>query len=240
MDTNKFKKIKTIASFGFLIIVIVLTIIVLIDMKDILIQSYQEKSVDLIRLYFEDLGILGIVILIMLHAVTILFTVIPLSPLQIVTGIIYNYKISFLICFIGAVLGNFFIYLLIRKIGSAFLSFFKKKDVEQVEFLSSKKMNKRFTIIILITYLIPGLPYGLIAYLTTKTSLKFWRYFIVTTLGVIPSIVIAILLSTAVVKTSLVNVLILMGLFIIIAFLAVKYTSRIFAFLTKDIKDETL
>lgn len=186
----------------------------------------------------DDYGIWKYIFMILMSSFQVFLTVMPGEPVQILSAITCGPLYGILNCIIGAAIGNTIMYLLVKifdfKIGG---KKYQKKTEEYDQYIDKDKPKdmRSKTMFILGLYFAPIIPDGVIAYTAVKCDMKFPRYFIVTTLGIIPQVVVCITGSTLFMKYSseifklseLLPILVI-GLFVfLLVFLIIKFKKQI-------------
>ena len=184
----------------------------------------------------QSYGIWKYIFMILLSTFQVFLTVMPGEPVQILSAITCGPLYGILNCVIGAAIGNTILYLLIKVFDFKISS--KKYDENKYESYvdeNKPKDMKSVTWFILGLYFAPIIPDGVIAYTAAKNNMKYPRYIIVTTLGIIPQVVACITASTLFMKyssqifklTELIP-LIVVGLYVfLIVFLIIKFKKKI-------------
>ena len=155
----------------------------------------QEQFVELIR----GFGIRGSITLSLLSMLQVVIPFMPEEPVQVLTGMGYGIWHGILICLVGIMLGNAIIYLACKIFGKSKVeSMHKSVDLDFEKLRTSKKV----VFLILLLYVLPAVPLGLICIFACSLNLKYPRYFLITTLGSIPSILVGVALGHMATATS--------------------------------------
>ncbi|NLD25894.1 MAG: hypothetical protein GX661_00885 [Acholeplasmataceae bacterium] len=235
---SKIKRLKKILSIIFIILMVASFLLLLYDFRDVIIEAIKIKSWDPIKQRFADFGFWSIFFISLTQALSILLTVIPGSPIQILAGISIGPVLGFIACLIGIFLGNLTIYLLVRKFGHNTDAFYENKDLDEMEKLAAKRGNRFFTQLLFVLYLIPVIPYGLIAFLGAKSKMKYPRFFLVTTFSAIPSVLLSIYLGRLLTDSDSVTMIILIVIFVLLTVMVTRHHKSIIKYLTnRPIKD---
>lgn len=148
----------------------------------------QEQFVELIRSF----GLRGSITLSLLSMIQVVIPFMPEEPVQVLTGMGYGVFHGILICLAGIVLGNTIIYIACKIFGkNSMESMHKSVDLDFEKLRTSKKV----VALILLLYVLPAVPLGLICIFACSLNLKFPRYFLITTIGSIPSIFVGVALG---------------------------------------------
>ncbi len=224
------KRTKKFLSILFLLTLLIGFILLLYEFRNVIIEAIDIGSWDPITSKFSEYGFWGIFFISLTQGITILMTVFPGSPIQIIAG--------FLACIIGIFVGNLAIYLLTRKAGSKAGSFYENKELSEIESVAAKRGQKFFAWFIIFLYLIPVFPYGLIAFTASKSKMRYPKYFLLTTIGSIPSTIVNIAMGKLLKESSYVTTIIIIVVFVLLTVLVTRYHQRIINYLTnRPIKD---
>ena len=147
-----------------------------------------DQFVELIR----DFGVRGVITLGLLSMLQVVIPFLPEEPVQVLTGMGYGIWYGTLICLAGIVLGNAIIYLAYKIFGKSKVeSIHKSVDLDFEKLRTSTKV----VFLILLLYILPAVPLGLICIFACSLNLRYPRYFLITTLGSIPSIFVGVALG---------------------------------------------
>lgn len=118
----------------------------------------------------------------------VIIAVIP--PVQIVGGVLFGWFVGCLLSFGGTLLGTFIIFMMVSRFGRPLVeAFVNEKHLEKFGFLQNEQKLIR---ILIILYLIPGVPKDVISYIVPLTPVKKKDFF----LYVMPCRLPAIIMST--------------------------------------------
>lgn len=201
MQTKKlYTKIMSIVLVvAFISLFIYLVVDLLSPLKELLFNGNDAPLKDTL----EGYGILKYIFMVMLSAFQIFSTIMPGEPIQILSAITCGAAYGFLVCLVGIIIGNIIMYISVKLFNVEIKD--KKHNQEELSLYIDKNEKqdvKSLTWFIIGLYLAPLIPDGVIAYTAVKNKMGFIRYLIVTTLGVIPQIVITITGSTIILKHS--------------------------------------
>ena len=139
-----------------------------------------------------ELGFRGYFTIALLSMLQVLIAFLPAEPVQVVAGISFGFWLGILWCAVGVLIGNTVIFLLYKFYGDGMRRYFVKNLHINFEKASSSKV---FAAVIIILYLLPAIPYGMICFLAASVGMKYHRYITLTMLGSLPSIVIGVALG---------------------------------------------
>ena len=133
-------------------------------------------------------GPVSVLIFTAIQALQVIIAIVP--PIQIVGGLLFGWFFGAILSFAGVVLGSLVIFLLVKKIGTPIVeAFVDEKQLKKFKFLQDER---KLTGILIVLYLIPGIPKDVLTYIVplTKVSTKdFFMY-------VMPCRLPAIIMST--------------------------------------------
>lgn len=186
--------------------------------------SEQQSGVQM-QEELKDIGLRGYITFGILSMLQVVLTFLPAEPVQVMAGLTFGFFGGFLCCFVGVLLGNSLIYLLYRSYGDRFTACFKRMPNLDPDKLGG---SYRLALIVLLLYLMPVIPYGVICLLAAATQMKYPRYILITTLGSIPTVCIGVGLGDMAISLSWILSL---GIFLVLVCLlivAVKNKEHLF------------
>lgn len=118
----------------------------------------------------------------------VIFALIPGEPLEIGGGYAFGALEGTVLCLIGAAAGSAAVFWFVRICGIRLVEvFFSKEKIQSLKFL--RMSSRRRNYIFLIIFMIPGTPKDLLCYFAGLTDIKFPIWFLISSLGRIPSVV---------------------------------------------------
>lgn len=133
-------------------------------------------------------GIWGVLIFTIIQALQVVIAVIP--PIQIVGGLLFGWFWGCLLSFAGTLLGTLCIFMLVKKFGRPIVeAFVNEEHLKKYKFLNNER---KLTVILMILYLIPGIPKDVISYIVPLTPIEKRDFF----MYVMPCRLPAIIMST--------------------------------------------
>lgn len=140
---------------------------------------------ELLSLY----GKISIAVFIGLQVLQVVVATIPGELVQIAGGYIYGAILGTLYSIVGISLGSIVAFLLARVFGFALLSeFIPKKSIEKYRFLMNSPKSVK---IILLLFLIPGLPKDIFNYIAGLTPVNSLLFFILSSTARIPALFVS-------------------------------------------------
>ena len=158
-------------------------------------------------------GIVGVLIFTFIQALQVVIAVIP--PIQVVGGVL---------SFLGTLLGTMAIFVLVKKFGRPIVeAFVDEKQLKKFKFLQNEK---KLTVILIILYLIPGIPKDVISYIVPLTPISKKDFFYYVMPCRLPAIVLSTILGSNVKSGNFTVALVVLG---------VALVAGIVGFLFKDV-----
>ena len=142
-----------------------------------------------IRIWAGQHTLLAVSVLIFAQVFQVFLAIIPAGPFQLAAGYAFGSVYGTLISLIGSAVGSILVYYLVKIYGKRVVSlFFSEEKINQ--FLP-EKLDRKWEILMVLIYLIPGSPKDLLAYLAglTNTHQALWIFIFI--FGRVPSILIS-------------------------------------------------
>ena len=141
-------------------------------------------------------GWLGYLTVIFVEALQMVVVFIPAEFIQISSGLSYPFPLALLLCDVGVCLGATIIFVLVRAF--RFENGAYQKTKEKIDRLSARSKKERSVVLFLyFLFFMPIIPFGAICYYGSSTKLRYWKYILTVSTGVIPSIVTSNLMGSA-------------------------------------------
>lgn len=174
-------------------------------------------------------GIKGVLVFLFIQAMQVLVAIVP--AIQIVGGVLYGWFWGSIISFAGIMLGSMAVWGIVKKLGAPLVqAIVSEKHMKKFSFLED---DRKLIIILIILYIIPGIPKDVVTYLVPLTKIKMRDFF----LYVLPWRVPAIMLSAAVgsnaTKGNYVTTVVFVCLTVLIAVFGLIFKDKILAALSK-------
>ena len=155
-------------------------------------------------------GIVGVLIFTFIQALQVVIAVIP--PVQVVGGVLFGWFWGGLLSFLGTLLGTMAIFVLVKKFGRPIVEAFVDE--------------KQLTVILIILYLIPGIPKDVISYIVPLTPISKKDFFYYVMPCRLPAIMLSTILGSNVKSGNFTVALVVLG---------VALVAGIVGFLFKDV-----
>lgn len=117
----------------------------------------------------------------------IVVAVLPGEPVELAAGYLFGFWEGTAICLAGGLVGTLVATALTRALGMRLVRAFF--SAEQLDGVAWMRDSKRFELVMLVVFLIPGTPKDVLTYAAGLTACPWWRIAAIATVGRIPSIV---------------------------------------------------
>lgn len=142
---------------------------------------------DAVRSWVEAQGPLAPLAMGVLVLAQIVVAVLPGEPVELAAGYLFGFWEGTAICLAGSLVGTLVITALVRALGMRVVHlFFSEEQLRSVSWLQD---SRRFELVMLVVFLIPGTPKDVLTYAAGLTACPWWRVAAIATVGRIPSIV---------------------------------------------------
>lgn len=113
--------------------------------------------------------------------------VLPGEPVELAAGYLFGFWEGTAVCLAGSLVGTVAVTALVRLLGMRIVrAFFSAEQLDGVAWLHD---SRRFELVMLIVFLIPGTPKDVLTYAAGLTTCPWWRIAAIATVGRIPSII---------------------------------------------------
>ena len=159
-------------------------------LKNLVAEDYTQEE---LRDQLMEFGWRGYIAMAVIAMLQVVCTFLPAEPFQMLSGYTFGFPVGLLCCMAGVIAGSGMIYLLQKIFGDKLRGFFMKKlDLDLGKIARSSKAM----FIIVLLYLLPVIPYGMICFFAAGLGMSYRRYFLVTSLGALPSVCIGVALGS--------------------------------------------
>lgn len=180
-------------------------------------QSVQQQ--------FASQGIGGWLIFLAIQTLQVVVAMIPGEPIEIFAGLLYGPVWGTLSCMLGIFIGSIIVYFLVKKLGMPIVSMFV--DPEKFQDLWFVRDEKRFEKIAFILFFIPGTPKDLLTWAAGLLKINPLRFFILSTLARIPSILTSTLAGASLISGDFVTMAIIFAVTGLISLLGIFIHKKI-------------
>lgn len=141
-------------------------------------------SLDKFRSYIVSLGNLGFIVFILFQILQTVIAPIPGEVIQAAGGYIYGVPLGTIYTTVGMLIGAVIAFYFTRFIGGSFIQ--KMLERKNCKWITDIMNSKKFSIILLIFFIIPGLPKDLLIYAAGLTNIKPLSFFSILLIGRFP------------------------------------------------------
>ncbi|HKK95827.1 MAG TPA: VTT domain-containing protein [Anaerovoracaceae bacterium] len=227
--TSMHDKLIAFLKLGLLFIISIIIPILLVTVnKDLLGQL--NSTEDLMMILDARKGF-AFLILIGLQILQIVICMLPGQPIQFASSYLYGFWQGYLISIIGAIVGTIITYNIAKFLGkdALHIMFGEKRVSDYMKKLNSGKSY----IIILLIYLIPGIPKDLMCYVAGLSEIKIRPFLIISTVGRTPGIMGSLIMGTMLESQNYIG-LVIMGLIaVMVAYIFYKNRNRVINYIDK-------
>ena len=195
----KIMKKKTMQRIFIVSIAIITIGLLFYFFKDIMIKllKYEkENNTQAINALLKDKGLLGCLIVTLVEALQMIVIFISAEFIQIAASISYPWYMTIFLCDLGVFIGATAIYYLVNflKFDSDIIS----KSSHKIDDIARKKKKENsITSFMYILFFMPIVPFGAVCYYGASKKVPYKKYILTVVTGVIPSILISMLMGTA-------------------------------------------
>ncbi|KZL94005.1 TVP38/TMEM64 family protein [Clostridium magnum] len=168
---NKFR--KNLLCKTLLVLLGAFTAIMLVKYLPIILEL--TMSLDKFRSYIVSLKGLGSIVFIAFQVLQTVIAPIPGEIIQVAGGYIYGVPLGLIYSIAGMLLGAIIAFYFTRMIGSSFVE--KLLNKENSQWMKDIMDSKKFSIILFIVFLVPGLPKDFLIYVAGLTPIRPLRFF---------------------------------------------------------------
>lgn len=226
-------KKKGIIKILLLIIALLLLFILLIKFIPKLLLI--TVSVEEFKKYILSMGHFGVFILILFQILQTIVAPIPGEVIQIASGYLYGITLGTIYSLIGLIIGSGIAFYFTRLIGRDFVERLIKK--KRLKWIKDIMESEKFEIVLLIIFIVPGLPKDFMIYVSGLTKIKSLRFFTILVLSRLPWIIISASVGSNINAGNYILTIIISIIAITIFLLGIIYKENIIKKLSKtDIK----
>ena len=184
-----------------IIILSLITVLVLLTffLKDIMIPFIKlelKNDLEGAKQLLLERSVLGFLAVTIVEALQMVVIFIPAEFIQISSGLSYPVWLAVVLCDVGVCLGATIIFILVRSF--KFNNDAYEKNLEKIERLAHRSKKEKSTMLLMyFLFFMPLIPFGAICYYGSSTKIRYWKYILTVSTGVIPSILTSILMGTA-------------------------------------------
>lgn len=191
---DRTNKIRLIAIIIFLIVSISITILSV----PILSNLRTEEGRLLVKQKVEQFGIFAPLLYMMLQMLQVVISFIPGEPIEILGGLLFGTFWGFVFTLLGILAGSVVVYYLVKSFGKPLVySFVSEEKIGKYRLFNDEKRLEMLTFIL---FLVPGTSKDALTYIIPLTKINPVKYFALSTIARIPSIVTSTFLGSSIGK----------------------------------------
>lgn len=135
-------------------------------------------------------GFIGVLALFGLQFAQIFLPILPGEPIELLAGMCYGWFWGMMFLFVSTFIISTFIFMLVKKFGKKFVCLFcSEEKINKIENSKLFKNPKKIEKIMLILFLIPGIPKDILVYIGGLLPIKPIRFLLIATFARFPSII---------------------------------------------------
>lgn len=178
-----------------IIAVLVLSLVLFIPMFQ---AASTQEGIDQVVASIRNVGPLSFVIVALIQTLKSVSAFIPEVIVYVIGGMVLGPLWGSVAILLGALLGTVIIYYMVQKLGAPFVH--KMVPASTQEKFTFIQRGSHVDLVVFIMFLIPALPKDVFAYLISLTDIKKSRYFVLSTAGRAPSVVLTCFLGSSVIN----------------------------------------
>lgn len=130
----------------------------------------------------EEDAITGMICVMLLSGLQVASVVLPGIAIHVAAGVLYSWWKAFLLCYTGFIIGNMAVFLFVRRMRE------EGKSIKVNPGPTGKKILEMLSgtpimLVVIVVYMVPGVPNGIVPYIAVKRNMKPERFFIGTAMG---------------------------------------------------------
>lgn len=158
-------------------------------------------------------GVTGVIVFTLIQALQVIIAVVP--PVQIVGGVLFGWFWGALFSFVGIVLGAFVVFVIVSRFGRPLVeAFVDEKLMKRYKFLSDEK---KLIKILIILYIIPGVPKDALTYIVPLTPVSRKDFFLYVMPCRIPAVVMSTVLGSNVMSGNIKTAIVICAVAVLVA-----------------------
>lgn len=225
---TKKKRFKIIATIAFFLLFVGLVVFAFSGENFVILKELFRAGTtkEEVREALDGLGIRAYLAVGVLSMLQVVLAFVPAEPIQVMSGISFGLWKGSLVCLSGLFVGNTLVYVLYKIYGARLGEYFEKNA--EFDFETASRSPKIAMIVILL-YVLPAIPYGLICFFTASLNIKYPKYIILTTIGAIPSIFLDVGVGHLALAASWAFAIVVFAVLVVLLLLLYKYKKQVFA-----------
>ncbi len=137
----------------------------------------------------DSFGAGGVLVMMGIQILQVVVALIPGEPVELIAGVMYGTWGGLAVCLGGMLIGTAIVFFLVRRFGYPLVSaLLEEHQINRLKFLQDEN---KLDVILFVCYFIPGTPKDTLTYFAGLTPVRPIRFFVITTLSRIPSVIIS-------------------------------------------------
>lgn len=195
MQTNKSysrnKRLITYIKFAFLLLLIIgIPAVLYIKYGN---EIFSAAAAARVINYLKENKNISFLLIILLQAVQVIICILPGQPIQFASSYMFGIIPGFILSIIGAIIGTSISFYLAKFLGSDMM--YLLFDKEKIRDYQAKLNSGRGLAIVMLIYLIPGVPKDLVSYAAGISDMKFRPFIIASSIARSPGMLGSLLLG---------------------------------------------
>lgn len=192
-DNNYSKQKKTLAIIKFAVLLLIIVGIPAFLYLNYGAELFSKDSADRIIDYLTAHRRESALLIILIQMLQVIICILPGQPIQFASSYMFGIAIGFILSIIGAVIGSAIAFYLAKLLGKDMLYILFDRD--KIEDYRNKLNSAKGLLIVMLIYLIPGVPKDLTAYAAGISDIKFKPFIIVSSIARSPAMLGSLLLG---------------------------------------------
>ena len=192
---NNINNEKRLRIFNIMIGTMIVLFIILATVKffPLIAKLSNSQTRDIAKEEISNMGVNGILLVVLLQVIQIVIAVIPGQPMEIISGMLYGTFGGMLTCIMGIFIGTAIVFIIVRKVGIRFVElFFKEDSINKIKDSKIYKNPQKFELLMLIIFCIPLIPKDIFIYLGGLSPVRTNRFLAIATFGRIPGLFLTV------------------------------------------------
>jgi uncharacterized membrane protein YdjX (TVP38/TMEM64 family) len=185
------------------------------------------SSTDNLRQFLLSYGNIGIFVFLGIQTVHILIPIIPGEIVQIGGGYVYGTVWGVVLLYIGMVFGTIIVLFISKMFGYPIVKIFVgKRKIKQFERILK---NKKIEVILIILFILPGIPKDAILYITGLMPIRPLRIVIMSTTARLPGVIGSAYIGANLMNRNYTAAIIVGGISVLIFIIGVVFRKKVFS-----------
>ena len=195
---------------------------------------FEEGGVELVIEEVRAAGPAGVLVVLGLQFLQIIVAFIPGEVVQIAAGVLYGPWGGALLILTGCVLCSTLIYMLVHKLGAPFVQ--DMVPMKYAKKFADFERSGKLDAIVLILFLIPGLPKDTFTYLVPLTNMPMKKFLLLSNGGRIPGVLMTTFAADSFMDGNIAVAIVVFAVAAVLAVLGLIFKDRIMDFFAKSRK----